>query len=163
MPVEVRLAKRRRDDRLGEVAAERLLARPAERLLRLRVPGDDDAVGVHADERVVRGVEDQVRARVALGHLRQRFAAALVGDRDGDQVGGRDREVLLVDRPRPRAADVLGAEHAAHRRCRWRSGTSSIAPMFERLEIRRRGTRWSADRSWRRGAAITRSCSIASK
>ena len=38
MPVVVRLAKRRRDDRLGEVAPERLVPRPAERLLRLRVP-----------------------------------------------------------------------------------------------------------------------------
>jgi hypothetical protein len=41
-----------------EVAAERFFARPAERLLRLRVPVDDAAVGVHADERIVRGVED---------------------------------------------------------------------------------------------------------
>ena len=113
-PLEVRFAERRRDDRLGEVAADRLLARPAERLFRLCVPADDAAVGVHADERVVRGVEDQVGAGVALRHLAERFAPPFVGDRHRDQVGGGDREVLFVNRPRARPADVLDAQHADH-------------------------------------------------
>ena len=55
-----------------------------------------------------------MRARVALRHLGQRFPAAFVGDRDGDQVGRGDREVPLVHRPRPRGADVFHAQHADH-------------------------------------------------
>ena len=114
-PLEVRLAKRRRDDRLGEVAADRLLARPAERLLGLRVPGDDDAVGVHADEGVVRGVEDQVRAGVALRHLRSAL-------RGGARRRSRRAIRFAVEMAKfcsstvhdARAADVLGAEHADH-------------------------------------------------
>ena len=87
------------------------------------------AVGVHADERVVRGVEDQPRAGLAVGQPRQRLAALVVGHRHGDQVGGRDGEVLLVDRPRAGPADVLGAEHADRSDRPARSGTSSMAPM----------------------------------
>ena len=105
------IVSRRGCGRAPPRASSRTSARPARSRPRCA------PVGVHADERVVRGVEDQVRARVALGDPRERLAALLVGDRDRDQVGGRDREVLLVDRPRPRPADVLGAEHAAHRRC----------------------------------------------
>ena len=74
------------------------------------------------------GVEDQVRAGVALRHLAERFAAPLVGDRDGDQVRGGDREVLLVDRPRAWLADVFDTQHAITSWPRL-SGTSSMAWM----------------------------------
>ena len=113
-PLQVRLTKCRRNDRLGEVAAERFFAGPAESLLRLRVPADDEARLVHADERIVGGVENQVGAGIALRHLAERFAAAFIGDRDGDQVRGGDRKVLFVDRPGARLADVLHTQHPDH-------------------------------------------------
>ena len=70
---------------------------------------------VDADERVVRGVDDQPRPGLALGQAGERAAPLLLGDGDDDEVGDRNRKVLLVDRPDSRAADVLGAEHADRR------------------------------------------------
>ena len=69
------------------------------------------------------------RPRLAFGQPVQRRAAFLVGHRRDDEVRGRDGEVLLVDRPR--AGGRRRARRTARRpsRCRWRNGTSSIAPM----------------------------------
>jgi hypothetical protein len=64
----------------------------------------------------VGGVEDQVRAGVAVRDVGERLAPVFIGNRDGNQIGGRDGEILLVDRPRPRPADVLDTEHATHDR-----------------------------------------------
>src|SRR5215207_4292860 len=62
----VRAAVARRQDRLGEVAAERLLLRPTEGHLRLRVPRGDAPGRVDRDERVVGGVHDLTEVLLGL-------------------------------------------------------------------------------------------------
>ncbi len=101
-----------RDDGLRQLPADHVVARPAKRRRRLRVPAHDPAVGIHADERIVRRVEHQPRPRLALGEVLHRLPAIGIRERDHDQVGERQREVLLVELPRPRPADVLDAHHA---------------------------------------------------
>ena len=49
----------RRDDGLGELAPDHLVARPAEVALGLLVPIDDPAIGLSRDERFVGGLEDR--------------------------------------------------------------------------------------------------------
>ena len=129
-------AEPRRDDGLGQLPPDHVVERPAERRRRLRVPPHDPAVGVHADERVVRRIEHEPRPRLALGEVLHGLPAIGIRERDHDQVGERQREVLLVELPRPRPADVLDAHHAqagdppaaaarrASRRCRAASGTA---------------------------------------
>ena len=86
--------------------------RPAKRRRRLRIPAHDAAIGIHADERIVRRIEHQPRPRLALGEILHRLPAIGIRERDHDQVGERQREVLLVELPGPRSADVLDAHHA---------------------------------------------------
>src|SRR5262245_66332677 len=68
---QVRLAGRRRNDRLGQRPPDRLVAGPPERRFRLRVPGDDEAARVDADVGIVRGIDASVRAVVTFGHERE--------------------------------------------------------------------------------------------
>ena len=87
----------------------------------------DAAVRVHADERVVRRVEHQPRARLALGEVLHGLPAIGIGERDHDEVGERQREVLLVELPgprrrrrarctsRPSGAILLPQRHVEHR------------------------------------------------
>ena len=121
--VVVRLAKRRRDDRVGEVAAERLVARPAERLL---APARSTRRCVPAESMPTNASCAVSRIRCARASLSATRASAsrplFVGDRHGDQVGGRDREVLLVDRPRPRR----------RRRARRRARRSTVGALAQR-------------------------------
>ena len=63
-------------------------------------------------KRVVRRVQHQPRPRLALRQVLHGLPPIGVGQRDDDEVGEREGEVLLVERPRPRAADVLDAQHA---------------------------------------------------
>ena len=95
----MRLAKRRGDDRLGQVPAEDLVARPAERRFGLRVPRGDAARRIDADEGIVRRVDDQPRASVAFRETGERAPPFLLRDGDDDEIGDRDREVLLIDGP----------------------------------------------------------------
>ena len=61
----MRLAGRLGDDRRDERQPDRLLARPAERLLGLAVPLDDPSVGAHADERVARSLDHRTEPLLA--------------------------------------------------------------------------------------------------
>ena len=109
---DVRRAEAGRNDRVRQLLADDLVARPAERRRRLRVPADDPAVGVHSDERVVRGIEHQPRPCLALGQILHRLPAIGVGKSDDNEVGEGQRKVLLVELPRTRPADMLDAHHA---------------------------------------------------
>ena len=64
----VRLAQVRRDDQLGQLAADHLLGRVAERLLGGAVDLDDHALGVHRDDAVEGRVEDGLEDGRVVGH-----------------------------------------------------------------------------------------------
>ena len=145
---DVRRAETGRDDRIGQLPADDVVARPAEGRRRLRVPRHDPAVGIHADEAVVRRIEHQPRARLALGEILHGLPPIGIGERDDDEIGQRQGKVLLVDLPRPWPADVLDAHHAerrdlpaaaarrASRRCRSASGTTSLNSQRSRIGVR---------------------------
>src|SRR5437764_13230459 len=59
-PASMGVAMTLRDDQLGHVAADRLVARPAEHLGGTLVPLGDDAVGAHDDDGIERGVQQQI-------------------------------------------------------------------------------------------------------
>ena len=77
------------DDRVGELAAQGLVARPAERSLRREVPVQDHAVGVHRDEGVGRRFEDL--SSPGFARRQRRLCELSVGD-----VAGRRVHELLV-------------------------------------------------------------------
>ena len=73
----MRLARRRWNDQLGELAAENLLLRVSERALGRAVELEDEPVVVDGDHGVERRIEDRARVRVrrisaqrCLGRLR---------------------------------------------------------------------------------------------
>jgi len=66
------------DDHRGELAVQRLRARPAKDRARLSVPLGDVAVGVDRDEGVVCGLQDL--PGVALARLQGRLGCHAVGD-----------------------------------------------------------------------------------
>ena len=111
-PLDVRGPEPGRNNRLRQLPADHVVARPAECRRRLRVPPDDPSVGIHTDERVVRRIEDEPRPGLALGEVLHGLPAVGIRQRDDDQVGERQGKVLLVDLPRARPAHVLDAHHA---------------------------------------------------
>ena len=106
---------RRRARRVHRHLAIRVLEHEAQ-VERLRVPRDDASIRIDADEHVVRRIHDQSRARFAFRHTLERAAPLVIGNRCDDEVADRNHEVLLVDGPRPRAADMFCAEHAERQR-----------------------------------------------
>ena len=86
-PFDVRTSKVRRDDRVREIAANRLGPRPPEGRSGLRVPVDDPSLCIDADEGVVRRIQNRVGARLALGQPAERAAQLLIGHRHRDQIG----------------------------------------------------------------------------
>ena len=94
------------------VQADHVHRRPAERRLGLRVPIDDAAGGVDADECVVRGVDDHARPHLAVREAGRGLPPLLVDQCDNDEIGHRDGKVLFIDRPRSFTADMLCAEHS---------------------------------------------------
>ena len=119
---QVRAAGRDRVERFAMIRRQRAVA-----LQQLRVA--EDAVQRRPELVAHVGEELALRLRrrfgrflgapqlfLALGEPPDRRLTGFVGDGGHHQVGDREREVLLVDGPRPRFADVLDAQDADRRR-----------------------------------------------
>src|SRR5688572_16115894 len=85
-------------DRLGEIAADRILAPPPERRLGLRVPVADRAVGLDRDEGVMSGLEDTAGLALA-GRQRRLRSLALKELADLTRQGVEHLEQLCVRWP----------------------------------------------------------------
>src|SRR5262249_18541839 len=66
---QMRLAEWLGDDRLHEWAPNRFLAGPPEGGLRLSIPGGDASVRAHADESVMRRIDDETGELLAVGQF----------------------------------------------------------------------------------------------
>ena len=142
------LAQALGDDELGELAAQRLGACPAEHLLGVRIPAGDDSLVVDRDHAVERGLDDELvallgEAQRTLGRASRgvgAFAARGVDQHEGRRT--RRRSTARTPTPRLRIP-----------RCRLRSKCSVSAPASS-------GTRMAAGSS-RRAMRHRRLCSPA--
>jgi hypothetical protein len=100
-----------RNDGVRHEAAEGLLAGPSEYLLGLCIPADDKALLVHADHRAECGVDDQSRPAFALAQGSFGVKPFDGFESQGDQRGDRMAELLFLQHPGARRADMLVAEH----------------------------------------------------
>ena len=73
----------RGDDRLGHGPADGFFLGPAKGRLGLGVPRGDDAAGIHADEGVVRAVDDQADPLLAVPQ--RTLGPPMLGDVPGDR------------------------------------------------------------------------------
>ena len=94
------------DDQFAELRSNRLGARPSEDLFGLRIPVGDDAVFVHLDEGVERGIDDAARQLFAFAQgflhppaLRHaHFEKAVISRRGGCLgSGARSKKALASD------------------------------------------------------------------
>ena len=102
----MRVAVRRpADDQFAELLAERFVARPAEDLFGLRIPVRDDALLVHLDEGVERGIDDAARQLLAFA---QRFLRPpALGHVAADEEMPLDRFGPCAEPGQPYRASVL--------------------------------------------------------
>src|SRR5262249_30087432 len=82
---------------------------------RLSVPGCNLSVRAHANERIMRRVENATGKLLAVSQSPQGDPTSFVGGRRRDEIGDGERKGALVRGPDSRPPDVLEAKHPDRR------------------------------------------------